>query len=222
MDITHILNNGKSLLTYGVESRKQRNLAVKFRWNITRKLTTNFAVRSLLNDLITPKFGNRNYQIVQKAAEPSISYVSGTKLRVTLSYSYLQKKNTIGFLEQSVNNNLGTEVKYNVVSNSTINAKFSLNTIRFNYADGGSPNSTVGYIMLDGLLPGKNYLWGLEYTKRLSGNIEISIPIRWQETRRIQNGAYRQGIGKGNILGNKKALILLRAFLYIVVNKLSE
>ena len=52
---------------------------------------------------------------------------------------------------------------------------FSFNSINFNYATGGSPNSTVGYIMLDGLQPGNNYLWTMEYIKRLAGSIEMSI-----------------------------------------------
>ncbi|MEO6230969.1 MAG: hypothetical protein ABJB11_03450 [Ferruginibacter sp.] len=175
MDITHGLSNGKSLLTYGVESRKLRNLIFKARWNINRKYTANFSLRSVINGLGTPKFDNRNYQIKQQVLEPSLSYINGTSIRITVSYNYNEKKNTTGYNETSISNSLLTDVKYNVLSNSTIAARFSYNSIRFNYASGGSPNSTVGYIMLDGLLPGKNYLWNLEYTKRLAGNIEMSI-----------------------------------------------
>jgi hypothetical protein len=175
MDVTHTVSSGKSLLTYGVESRRQQNITGKLRVNIGRKITTNLVARSITNDLITPKFSNKNYEILQKVLEPSVSYTEGTRLRVTLGYGFNDKKNTTGFSEQSTSSALNTEVKYNVLSSSSINAKFSLNNIAFKYDPGGSPNSTVGYIMLDGLLPGKNYIWNLEYTKRLSGNIEMSI-----------------------------------------------
>ncbi len=175
MDITHIISNGKSLLTYGVESRRQRNIALKLRWNISRNMNTTITARSVLNDLNTPKFSNRNYAIEQKIIEPTLSYISGTKMRVTLGYNYSEKKNAGGFKEQTGNSAFSSEIKYNVLSSSSINARFSVNQIRFTYDAGGSPNSTVGYIMLDGLLPGKNYLWNLEFTKRLSGNIEMSL-----------------------------------------------
>ncbi len=175
MDIAHNLNKGKSLLTYGIETRKLSTIIYKARVNMTRNITTSVTLRSILNSLTTPKFGNRNYNIEEISAEPSLSYIYQTKLRTTLSYNIDNKKNTIGFNEETTNNALTADLKYNVLSNSTINARFTLNTINFKYNTGGSANSTVGYIMLDGLLPGKNYLWNIEYTKRLGGNIEMSI-----------------------------------------------
>ncbi|UEG48765.1 hypothetical protein LK994_08955 [Ferruginibacter lapsinanis] len=175
LDLTHSSNNSKSLLTYGIETRKLRNLSIKSRYAINKNITTKLLLRSGINSLFTPKFGNRNYDVEEMSAEPSVSYIYQTKLRVSVSYNVKSKKNTTGFNEKTINNSLSTEIKYNVLSSSTINGRLSYDRINFTYATGGSPNSTVGYIMLDGLLPGKNYLWNIEYTKRLGGNIELSI-----------------------------------------------
>ncbi len=174
-DVTHVLSNNKTLLTYGVESRKLNNLSLKLRWNISRNFATNLTARMNKNELSTPSFSNRNYAIKQQVLEPSVSYISGTKFRATVSYGLDDKKNTAGFAERSVNSAINTEVKYNVLSSSTITGRFTVNNISFTYNDGGSANSTVGYILLDGLLPGKNYLWSLDLTKRLSNSIEISF-----------------------------------------------
>jgi hypothetical protein len=58
-----------------------------------------------------------------------------------------------------------------VLQNSSINAKFTYNKIRYDYP----ANTTVSYIMLDGLLPGANYLWSVDFTKRLLNNVELNF-----------------------------------------------
>jgi hypothetical protein len=174
-DLSHVVNNGKALLTYGVESRRQRNLTLKARWNISRHITANITGRSLLNVLSTPQFLNRNYTIDQRGYEPALSYIRGTRFRGTLGYNYLYRKNREGFREQNLSHILSADVRYNTLNSTSINARFSYNDIRFTFDPGGSSNSAVGYIMLDGLLPGKNYLWNLEFTRRLTGNIELSV-----------------------------------------------
>lgn len=175
-DVTHSISNGKALLNYGFESRRLRSLVGKLRWNINRNFVTTISYRQLKNVLNTkgPKFDNRNYLVLQNIIEPSISYVYKTNLRASLSYSYGYKRNTIDSMESANNHILTADVRYNILSSSTLNARFSLNQISYK-GYSGSANTTVGYLLLDGLLPGKNYLWNLEFTKRLAGNIELSV-----------------------------------------------
>ncbi|MGN6802250.1 MAG: hypothetical protein ACTHJN_10105 [Ginsengibacter sp.] len=171
IDVTHRLNNNKALLNYGFESNSLRDLSLRGRWNLNRSIETNFIQKFDRNQLITPSFTNRNYRVDEVSSEPSVSYIYKSDFRVSLIYTYDKKKNTMGALENAVNNQLAAEVKYNVLSDGTINGRFSLNNIKFN----GDANSTVGYILLNGLLPGKNYLWNLELTKRIAGNIELNL-----------------------------------------------
>jgi hypothetical protein len=188
MDVTHRISNTKALLTYGFESRKLRDVTLKGRWNLNKSITTSVTDRFIKNQLTTPKFANRNYLIDESSIEPSISYIYGSKMRVSLIYNYDDKQNSIGGTEQAKNNSLSTELRYNVLSSGTVNAKFTFNNIAFS---GGTPNTTVGYIILDGLLPGKNYLWNVQFTKRIAGNIEMNLQYDGRKpggTRTIHSG----------------------------------
>ena len=59
------------------------------------------------------------------------------------------------------------------------------------YSYTGAANSTVSYIMLDALLPGKNFLWSMDLTKRLGNNLELNFQYEGRkpgETRTIHTG----------------------------------
>ncbi len=176
LEFTHSKAASKSLLTYGFESRDLRSMILRMRASVKRNLVSTIVFKQLKNVLNTQaiKFDNKNYNVIQNAVEPSLTYVFKSNLRATVGYTLSKKQNRIDSLESSINNILLAEVKYNILSGTSILGKFSYNNINLR-AYNGAKNTTVGYLLLDGLQPGKNYLWNVEITKRLAGNIEISV-----------------------------------------------
>ena len=177
-DVSNLQNGGKALLTYGYESRKLNDWIFKIRFNLSRSITFEVNTKKEINSLSTanPQFENRNYKIHDLFAEPRLTFIRGTRFRFVTGYSHDNKKNDTAFNggQKAISNALNFETKYNVLRSASIEAKFTFNTIDFNstHAVNGT-NSTVGYIMLNGLLPGKNYLWNLSFTKTLLNNLEL-------------------------------------------------
>lgn len=178
IDVNNARNSSKSLLTYGYESRKLFEWTVRGRYNITKSVLFDVTGKKGVNELATTnvKFDNRNYYIRQQSAEPRVSYTGGTVFRISLGYRYGEKTNETGTLEKSTSNALNSEIKYNILESTSIAGKFTYNNISFSSIEEiPNPNSTAAYIILDGLLPGKNYLWNFDVSKRLSRSLEMNI-----------------------------------------------
>jgi len=188
LDLSNVQNTGKALLTYGYESRQQKDWIAKLRINLSTTFTFDVNNRRGFISLYTPSFGNRNYELNIYSTEPRISFVKGTVFRIQTSYRLENRKNDPAYGgEKATSNSLNLESKYNVLQNSSINARFTYNNIQYK----GSTNTTVSYIILDGLLPGSNYLWYLDFTKRLFGNLELNFQYDGRKpgsTRTIHTG----------------------------------
>jgi hypothetical protein len=171
-DLSNVQNTAKALLTYGYESRRINDWITKLRWNVSNHFTFDIVNRKGLNGLYTPNFGNRNYELDIISTEPGFSWVNGTVFRIQTSYKREIRKNKEQFGgERSLSNSLNLESKYNVLQNSAINARFTYNNIQYEFPT----NTTVSYIILDGLMPGSNFLWSVDFTKRIFGNVEFSM-----------------------------------------------
>ncbi len=188
VDVSNSRNFNKALLTYGFESRKYTDWTAKGRFNFARKFTLEAIQRIGNQSLFTPKFDNRNFNIQNISTEPRFSFTSGTSFRLQTSYQFIQKKNKAEYGgEKSINHSLSIETKYNAVSNTSLSGKFTYTKLDYT----GTLNSTVSYIMLDALLPGKNLLWNFDLTKRLGNNLELSFQYEGRkpgETKSIHIG----------------------------------
>jgi hypothetical protein len=177
IELSNLRNTGKSLLSYGYESRKLNDWLIKWRWNISRAFSLTINGKKGLNALYTPQFANRNYQLSIYSIEPFMTFIKGTSFRIVTSYKFDNKNNLPLYGKQeSVSHAVNIEAKYNILQSSSLNGKFTFNTIDYNDPlNGNAANTTVSYIMLDGLLPGKNFLWSLGFSKRLLNNLELNF-----------------------------------------------
>jgi hypothetical protein len=179
IDITNLTSYNKSLLTYGTETSEFKEWILKGRMNFLKTYTLELLQKRGSNNLFTPSFDNRNYVIKINTTEPRISYTPSTKFRMQLGYQFVQKNNSDQYGgEKATFNTINAETKYNTFSNTSLTAKFSFSNIDYK----GETNTTVSYIMLDALLPGKNYIWNLSLTKRLINALELNFEYEGRQS----------------------------------------
>lgn len=172
IDINHLKNYTKALLAYGSETNRFSEFTFKGRINIAKSYMIELIQKSGINALTAPAFDDRNYYISLNSSESKFTYTSGSLFRIIAGYKHMVRKNKIEFGGESARfNTINLESKYNTLSNTSVAAKFNFTHIDYK----GELNNTISYIMLDALLPGKNFLWSLEFNKRLLNNLEFNL-----------------------------------------------
>ncbi len=181
-DINNSQNTSKTLLTYGYESRSLNEWTFRSRMNFSRSIALSGIFKTGRNQLFSSStdIDSSDYSLKQYSLEPDLTYTHGSNLRILIGYKIETKKNDphFGYI-LSTSSSINAEVKYNILQSTSIQAKFTYNNISFAGKDPSlttaAVNSPVGYIILNGLLPGKNFLWNLDLTKKLGGNLELNL-----------------------------------------------
>ncbi len=172
IDLTYYRNAGKSLLTYGYESRLLEEWQTKARLNINRSFSLTLLGKIGNQGLFTPQFANRNYNIDFYSIEPALNFIQTTKFRLNTSYKFSSKMNTADLGgEKSTAHSLSSEARWNRWQSSSLTGRINFQSIDYPFP----ANTAVSFMMLEGLLPGANWVWSLGFTKRLINNLELSV-----------------------------------------------
>ncbi len=176
---TNQLVNDKVLLVNGFDTRKRMDNIVEVYYNLSQKFTLNMKfVQSRLN-LVSDFFHANDYDIRGYYLEPKFTYNYKTMLRTSVSYGFTQKKNDNNFGgEKTLANKMEIELRYSKASKNTLETKFTLAVVKYN----GENGTTKSYTILEGLQPGKNYIWSGTYTRNISQNLELSLTYEGRKT----------------------------------------
>ncbi len=169
IDLNNLRSSGKAFLSYGFESRQLNDWNLKTRITFKKKFTTEIQSRLFSNILETPGLANRNFHIKGFSVEPRLIFTYQTTFRLKAGWKWDERTNTAG--EKASIRSLLTDIKYNVLTNTSLNTNLAITSIRFN----APANTALAYSMLEGLLPGQNFLWTIDLTRRLTRFLEVSI-----------------------------------------------
>jgi hypothetical protein len=178
-DLSNTRNGAKTLLTYGYESKQLNEWTLRTRLNISRAMALNTTFKQGINQLFesSSNFDSSNYDLQQFSLEPALSYTKGANLRVGIGYKLSYKQNALDLGDQRFSSGAFTsDIKYNIVQSASLQGRFTVSTISYMIQDkAAATSSPVAYTILEGLLPGKNYLWDIDFTKKLGSSLELSL-----------------------------------------------
>lgn len=170
--LSNYMTTNKAVFTYGLEDRKQQEWLLKSRFNWNRKTSLLLDLKKGTMQLTTPRFANRNYQIEEVKIKPQIQWIQGTSLQVTGSFQFQERWNLPQWGgERSTAQVWMGEFRRSKAQQGSLTSRISLHQINYPHA----MNSTISYVMLEGLVAGTNWVWTLSYQKRLLEKLELSI-----------------------------------------------
>lgn len=177
IDLTHQQQINRLLLANGTETRSSNDNGLRLRWNPVSRLgfesQINLGRRRAAADL----FAVRNFNIVQWEWLPVLNWSVNQQWRISSRLALRDKQNTLvtdfnaNNLESARIREVGLELNYNAISNSSLRISFSLVQNRFT----GNPNNPASFEILQGLLPGNNQLWSVSLFRKLSSNLQLNF-----------------------------------------------
>lgn len=160
----------KMLLVNGFDLRTIFTNGIKARWNINQNFTIEDYIQKGNKIYSSEYFSSKNYKIDIISNEATVSIQPGQFFRTALTYQYSEKVNTVG-IQKALNHNAGVEFKFSSPQKGNLTATFNYINIDFN----DSPNSSVGYEMLEGLLPGNNFTWSVMFQRNLTESLQLNL-----------------------------------------------
>ena len=172
-------NRNKIVQTSGFESRSNAEQFVKFRWNLSKSISTTLAVTQGQRETDSEFFNSKDFLIEFKRLEPQFTYLPSKQFRIILKYRYQEDENTLKIDgESALQHDLSFESTYNRTATTSIRSRFSFVNINFD----GEPNSPIGFAILNGLQNGRNFIWNINLERQLSKNVRLSLSYEGRRT----------------------------------------
>jgi hypothetical protein len=170
IDYIYQNNHNKTMLVNGFDTRGLVQHGGLLRWNITPKWMLQNTLEKGEKSYSSEFFSDRNYQIDFYKNIFELSLQPNNQHRVSIIYQWKNKSNKSGN-ELLTGHDFGLEYRMSSSEKGVLSAK--LNYVFLGYD--GLSQGAVGYEMLEGLQPGNNITWQINYQRQLANGLMVNI-----------------------------------------------
>lgn len=169
-DYSFLHQVNQALQAYGPESQNQQIHRLILRIQIVEDLNLQPGAEVGVKSLETPGFLQRNYRIQLEEFKLRWSWQLQKRWNLSMESSWQRNRNTMAeeYLESF---RQLFESQYSLSGQSNLNAGLEYRANAFV----GNAFSPVGYEMLQGLLPGDNFLWNVYWEKQLFDFLQLNL-----------------------------------------------
>jgi len=175
---TFLSNKTRNVLSIGFLENNLTSHQLNFNHKFATSWLFNFASSFEVNESNTENFTNRNFSLDQTEINPRLSYLLNDNTRFNVFYSNSIKENTTGNFERLNQQNYGVSFSYANAQKAAISGEFNFFSNDFI----GNANTPVGFQILEGLQPGRNFTWSLLAQKKLTKFLDLNLNYLGRKT----------------------------------------
>lgn len=169
-------NRRRQVLTTGFEASFERLFEGRFRYRPVQPLSLEAVARRGRREADSEFFNNKDFQIESYGVGPEIDWQPGQDFRFNLQL-------TVGEEENRLSEGNGERSQR---SEGQLQANFRRwLDLRIRYVNielEGDASSPVGFALLNGLQPGRNWLWTLNATRQLGQFLQLTLSYEGRQT----------------------------------------
>ncbi|MCK5401617.1 MAG: hypothetical protein KAJ28_08275, partial [Flavobacteriaceae bacterium] len=175
---TYLSNKSRNILTIGFIENNLKSHQLNFNHKFATSWLITLQSNIDTNESVSENFVSKNFNIDEVRFNPKLSYLLNDNTRFDVFYQNTNKDNTIGDLERLQQQKYGASFTFSNTQKAAISGEFNFFSNTFK----GNPNTPVGYQMMAGLQPGKNFTWSLLAQKKLTKFLDLNLTYFGRKT----------------------------------------
>lgn len=166
----------RQVLTTGYEASRQQEWIARFSYRPYRKLNLIFGGSIGHRSADSEFFNNKDYDIYFRRFEPEVDWQPGEDFRFKTKLIVGKENNELS----SGNGENSKRLEINFSGSYRRWLEASLRSVTIDLV--GEARSPVGFAMLNGLQPGRNWLWNINMTRQLGQYLQLNIGYEGRQT----------------------------------------